>query len=188
MVRQITTMLNELLARLDFWWAKQTIKEGRDFGYNNEYFRDSGSLVIEVLKAPYEGVIVELSEFRVAEENGNGRIDFTTRVLYNTNEADVSSKQFNNLITKIVRIVLIDSVEKVDAKDLYNEDRNNDIVELDEERPVSTEVAAVPKKRVSKRKPRKKTVSRDTEILPKVQQPTKRKRPKSPTGRQKRPD
>jgi hypothetical protein len=181
-------MLNELLARLDFWWAKQTIKEGRDFGYNNEYFRDSGSLVIEVLKAPYEGVIVELSEFRVGEENGNGRIDFSTRVLYNIEAADVSNNQFNKLITNIVRIILIDSVEKVDAKELYNEDRDTDIVELDEERPVSTEVAAVPKKRVSKRKPRKKTVSRDSEVLPKVQQPTKRKRPKSPTGRQKRPD
>lgn len=188
MVRSITTMMNELLARLDFWWAKKTIKEGRDFGYNNEYWRDSGALVIEVLKRPYDGVIVELSEFTVAEENGNGRIDFTTRVLYNKDEVNVSTKAFNKLITNIVRIVLIDSIEQVNAKELYNEDRDDDIVELDEERTVSTEVSAVPEKRVSKRKPRKKTVSRDSSVLPKVQQPTKRKRPKTTTGRKKRPD
>lgn len=188
MVKSIITMLNELLARLEFWWAKKTIVEGRDFAFNKEFFSDSRKLVIELLKPPYEGLVVQLDEFTMNEENGNGRVDFSTRVLYNIDNVDVTSNHFNKLIAKIVRLIIINSVEQMNAKDLDNEDRDANIVELDEERPVSTEVSAVPEKRVSKRKPRKKTVSRDTKILPKVQQPTKSKRTKSPSGRTKRPD
>lgn len=188
MVRSIITMMNELFARLEFWWAKKTIVEGKHFIFNKEYFKDSGALVIEILKPPYEGLIVQLNEFTMNEENGNGRIDFSTRVLYNTHNVDFSTKHFNKLIANIVRLIIINSVERVDTKDLDDENRDTNIVELDEERPVSAEVATIPEKRVSKRKPRKKNVSRDTELLPKVQQLTKRKRPKSPSGRKKRPD
>lgn len=191
MVRSITTMLNEWLARLQFWWAKKTLKEGRDFAFNKDFTKASNGLIIEIMKPPYNDIVVQVSGFKVREVAGHGLIDFETRVLYNVNDVDVTTDKFNKLIANIVRFVIqnsLDTMERVDPKDLFNEDRDDDIVELDEERPVSTEVSAVPEKRVPKRKPRKKTVSRDTKILPKVQQPTKSKRPKSPSGRQKRPD
>lgn len=188
MVKSIITTLNEWLARIEFWWAKKTIVENRDYTYDSDFIRSDGTFVVELLRHPWENVIVQLGGFRVDEVNGNGRIDFTTRILYNINDADVTSKQFNKFVTDIVRIILINSVEKIDAKDLYDEDGNANIVESNEERSVSEEVAAVPEKRVPKRKPRKKTVSRDTKILPKVQQPTKSKRTKSSSGRQKRSD
>lgn len=191
MVKSITTMLNEVLARFQFWWAKKTLKEGRDFAFNKEFTKGSNGLIIEIMKPPYEDIVVQVSGFSVREVAGHGLIDFETRILYNVNDVDVTTDKFNKLIANIVRLVIqnsVDALERVDPKDLFNEDRDANIVELDEERPVSTKVSAVPEKRVSKRKPRKKTVSRDTKILPKVQQPTKSKRTKSPSGRTKRPD
>lgn len=191
MVKSIITMMNEVLARFQFWWAKKTLKEGRDFAFNKEFTKGGNGLIIEIMKPPYEDIVVQVSGFSVREVAGHGLIDFETRILYNINDVDVTTDKFNKLIANIVRLVIqnsVDALERVDPKDLFNEDRDANIVELDEERPVSTEVSAVPEKRVSKRKPRKKTVSRDTKILPKVQQPTKSKRTKSPSGRTKRPD
>lgn len=191
MVKSIITMMNEVLARFQFWWAKKTLKEGRDFAFNKEFTKGGNGLIIEIMKPPYEDIVVQVSGFSVREVAGHGLIDFETRILYNINDVDVTTDKFNKLIANIVRLVIqssVDALERVDPKDLFNEDRDANIVELDEERPVSTEVSAIPEKRVSKRKPRKKTVSRDTKILPKVQQPTKSKRTKSPSGRTKRPD
>jgi len=189
MVKSITTMLKNKIATLQFWWAEKTILEDKHFKYSKEVPSGRGNLVIEILKKPFNGVVVEIVDMKVSEiQDGCGMIDFSTQIMYNRFNADVTTDKFNRLVTNIVRLIFLKAVEKVEVKDFFNEDRDANIVELDEERPVSTEVSAVPQKRVSKRKPRKKTVSRDTKILPKVQQPTKSKRTKSPSGRQKRPD
>lgn len=180
---KIKNELVDLYAKFQFWKAKKNISE-KDFRYVPTLETDADFL-IEILKKPYAGVIVKISEFKMREEGEEGILDFTTYVVQNPKNANVSRAKFNKMVTDIVRFILIQSTEKIDVKDVY-EDRNSNTLELVEERPVSEESTTVSKKRVSKGKSRKKAVPGNTEVLPKVQQPTKPKRAKTSSGRKKR--
>lgn len=70
--------LSEYKARLEFWWAKKTIKDGRDF----EITVDGTGLLVTVLRGKFAGVAYRYSPLSVREED-EGLIDFQTHIVYN---------------------------------------------------------------------------------------------------------
>lgn len=142
----------DLLARLEFWWAKKTIKEDRDFRISLDECKN-GDFVVEILKGKYSGIKVMYGAISVREDPyGNGLLDINANVIYNPNSIK-PHKKLDRLITNIIRLILINSVK--------NEIRNSDIDELDEERNIREEDPPVRQARVPSGKPRKKAVSRD---------------------------
>lgn len=163
--------LRDKVATFEFWIAKKTLKEGRDFEYQPS--DDSGGFVVQVTKkGKYEGLIIGFSKFKVNEVDGCGELTFDTKMISNPKNLDLADKNLVKLTSDIMRIVLVGSIEMVDKNEL----RKTDTVELDEERAVCEEDLAVPEARVSKRKSRKKAIPGNSGAHPEVQQPTKPKR------------
>lgn len=182
--------LNELKARLEFWWAKRSLKDGRDF----ELSMHGDKLVVTILRGKFKGVLYQYSPLTVREDDA-GLIDFQTHILYNPMDglyADLMSGEFQKLTTNILRILLQESIPEKMAQANYieqvmNENRDTDISEPLEERGFYEESTPLLEKRVSKRKPRTKTVRTDSGVHPEIQQPTKPKRNRARTSRKKRP-
>lgn len=178
--------INEYKARLEFWWAKRTLKDGRDFTLS---FDDAG-LKVTLLTGKFKGVEYRYSPLTVREDD-EGLVDFTTLVVYNPENADVSDPAFQKHTSNILRILLADAVGEHELsikEQVIDENRDTDTSELDQERGFHEESSALLEKRVSKRKPRKKVVPADSGVHPQVQQPAKSKRPRARTARKNRPD
>ena len=149
-------MFNELLAKIQFWRAKN-LKLGEDY----DFFLDLSNheaLAIKILKK-YPGVIIEYTNIHMSTDT-NMSYDLT--VIANPNLHDTDSKKFQDFTMKIFRSILLGSIEHIE-KD-KNENRNTDTVESDSERTVYEEESAIPQERISKRKPRKKTVRRNKAV------------------------
>lgn len=176
--------LQEYKARLEFWWAKRTLKDGRDFALNF----DNLGLIVTILTGPFAKVEYRYANILVREDE-EGMIDFHTVVRYNPLNADVTHPDFVKLTSNILRIIFQDTMgeHKIDEQ-VVNENRNIDTFELDQERDFYEESTPVLEKRVSKRKPRKKTVRTDSGLHSEIQQPAKPKRTRTRTPRTKRPD
>lgn len=178
--------LNDIKAKLQFWWAKHTLKDGRDFSLSF----DALGLKVTVLRGNFSGVQYRYSPLKVREEE-EGLVDFATIVVYNPEKADVSDPAFQKLTTNILRILLANAVGEHELsikEQVIDENRNTDTVELDQEREFHEEVSPLLEKRVSKRKPRKKVVSADSGVHSEVQQSAKPKRARARTSGKKRPD
>lgn len=147
-------MLRNLIARLQFWWATKTLKEGKDFDL--ELVRDSG-VIVTLLRGRYKGIVFTFANMTIQE---GGLLDFTTGVMYNPNNEDVYGTKFNKIASNILRIILRDIV-RGSKRELLYEDREIDTSQSDEERDFHEESSPLLEKRVSKRKPRKKAASRD---------------------------
>jgi hypothetical protein len=111
------------------------------------------AIAVKFLKK-FPGVIVEYSELIVGE---NQLMNFNISVIANPNLCDVESRSFNNYVSQVFRSILHSAIMN-SAKELKNENRNADTFQSDSEREVYEEEPPVPKRRVSKRKPRKESV------------------------------
>jgi len=172
--------------KLEFWWAKKTIRDGRDF----ELQMDDAGMLVTLISGKFKGVQYRYSPLTVLDDEG--LIDFRTYVEYAPKTADLMDPKFVRLTTNILRILLAEAipetaVQKHEEIQVIDENRNTDTNELDQERVFHEESTPLLEKRVSKRKPRKKTVSADSGVHPQVQQPAKPKRTRARTTGKKRP-
>lgn len=179
--------LQEVKSRLEFWWARKTIKDGRDFDLQ----MDELGMLVTILTGEFKGTQFRYSPLSVREDN-EGLVDFATYVEYAPHSADVANPKFTKLTTNILRILLTDAIPETAAQahnevQVTNENRDIDTGESFEERGFYEESTPVLEKRVSKRKPRKKAVRPDNELHSEVQQPAKPKRARARTARAKRP-
>lgn len=181
--------IKDKLAELQFWWAKKTIKDGRDF----ELSVDELGTLVTLLRGQYAGVQFRFGPMTLRESN-EAMLDFSTVVVYNPKNVDVLNKNFEKLSSNILRFLLAEAVEDTKyptdwmaAIKVIDENRKIDTIELDQERGFYEESTPVLEKRVSKRKPRKKVISTDSRIHPEVQQPAKPKRTRARTTGKKRP-
>lgn len=179
--------LNELKQALGIWWARKTIKDGRDY----EISMDDVGMLVHLTSGKFKGVTYRYSPLKVLDDEG--LVDFRTYVEYAPKNVDVSDPKFVKLTTNILRILLSEAIPetqsqtKIEAQ-VNDENRDIDTGELDQERDIREEVSPLLEKRVSKRKSsRKKTVRTDSEIHTKVQQPAKPKRARARTTGKNRP-
>lgn len=179
---------NEYKARLEFWWATKTLKDGRDF----DLTFDQLGLLVSVLRGKYKGVQFRFANMVMHED---GLLDFSTVVVYNPSNGDVSTDAFIKLTNNILRIILTDAVagrNKLNVKEtqpqVNDENRDTDFSQPLEERDIHEESSPVLEKRISQRKPRKKVVRTDSGSHPQVQQPTKPKRTSNRNPRKKGSD
>lgn len=142
----------DLRSKLEFWWAKKTIKLNWHYTIMYDVANDGG-IAIKLLKK-YPGVIIEYSDLMIGD---NQLMNFNIRIIANPNLCNVESRKFHAYNARVFRSVLHDAIMNY-AKETLNESRSVDTVESDSEREVYEEVAPVPKKRVSKRKPRKENI------------------------------
>jgi hypothetical protein len=92
----------------------------------------------------------------------DGLMTFDYDVISNVNNCNVKSKSFERFTSNVMRSILYGAVENL--KKGPNENREFDPIELDSERTIYEEEFAVPQERISKRKPRKKTVRRNKAV------------------------
>ena len=178
--------LNEYKAKLALWWAKKTIKDGRDF----EVSMDDLGMLVHLTSGKFKGVTYRYSPLTVIDDEG--LVDFRTYVEYTPKDVDITDPKFAKLTTTILRLLLEEAIpetlsqakQTIEAQ-VNNESRNTDTDESSQEREFYEEDTSVLEKRVSKRKPRKKTVSADSESHPKVQHPAVKGRSKARTSRKK---
>lgn len=168
---------NDLIAKYQFWRAKRSCVHGEHFQLEIPSVDDdfNKNLRATILKGKYKGCVLEFSNFNITDA---GMLSFETHVVSTPKEVDPSDRGLLKLSSNIARVILTESVEM--AK---HELRTLDSRASDEERTVYEESPTVPPTRVYKRKPRKKSVSANTEPHPEVQQPAKPKRTRTGTGR-----
>lgn len=177
----------KLKEKLQFWWDKQTIKDGRDFDLRV----DDLGMIVTILSGRFKGVAYRYSPLRVIDEEG--LVDFSTFVEYTPKNVDLADPRLAKLTTRILRILLADAIPETAAQakqettQVIDENRNTDTVELDQERVFHEESTPLLEKRVSKRKPRTKVVPTDSGVHSEVQQPAKPKRARARTSGKKRP-
>jgi hypothetical protein len=172
--------------KLQFWWAKKTLKDGRDF----ELQMDEVGMLVTIISGKFKGVQFRYSPLTVVDDEG--LVDFRTYVEYAPLSVDLTDPKFVRLTTNILRILLTEAipetaVQKHEEIQVIDENRNTDTDKFDQERDFYEESSPVLEKRVSKRKPRKKVVPTDSGVHPEVQQPAKPKRTRTRTTGKKRP-
>jgi hypothetical protein len=153
-------MMNNLLAKFEFWRAKRIkLDEHYTFFFNEA---DHNSVAIKILKK-FPDVIIEFSNIQMQE---GSMMTFDFNVIANPNLCNVESDKFKRFTSDIFRGIIIASIEN--AKGLH-ENGKSDLVEPVEERELHEEVSSIFEERVPERKPRKKTVRRNKAIRSKVQ-------------------
>ena len=146
----LKSKLHDWIAKFEFWYVRKWIKYDVHYTYflnleNPEAFS------IKLLKK-YPDTIIEFSDIRVGND---GLMNFDLSVIANPRLHDTESRRFKKFTSDVMRSMIMNSIENYGKN---NENRNADSVELDSERTILEESPPVPKKRVSKRKPRKETV------------------------------
>lgn len=146
----LKSKLQDWIAKFEFWYVRKWIKYDVHYTYflnleNPEAFS------IKLLKK-YPDTIIEFNDIRVGND---GLMNFDLSVIANPRLHDTESRHFKKFTSDVMRSMIMNSIENYGKN---NENRNVDFVELDSERTILEESPPVPKKRVSKRKPRKETV------------------------------
>lgn len=157
-------MFDELLAKLQFWKAKNFVVLDKHYEFMYD-LSNNDAIAIRILKK-FPGVIVEYTNIHMSADN---MMAYDISIVANPNLCRTENEKFNEFTAAIFRSIILGSIEN--AKE-NNENGNTDTLEFDTERTLHEEIAPVPKKRVSNRKPRKKTVRRDQTVHSEVQQPT----------------
>ena len=150
--------IQDLIAKYEFWYARKFIKLDKHYTFFLDLNGPPGSFAIKFLKK-YDGVIVEFANVKVGD---GGLMTFDYDVISNVNNCNVKSRSFERFTQHVMRSILYGAVEN--HKKEPNENRELDFVESDSERGIHEEVSTVSEKRVSDRKPRKKTVRRNKGI------------------------
>ena len=158
----IKNKIQDLFAKYEFWYANKFIKLDKHYTFFFDLNGESTTFAVKYLKK-YEGVIVEFANVKVGE---GGLFTFDYDIISNVNNCNVKSKSFDRFTSNVMRNILHGAIENGIRTE--NENRNTDPVESDSQREVHEEVVAVSEKRVSNRKPRKKTVRRNKAVHPKV--------------------
>lgn len=154
--------MNNLLAKLEFWYARNFIKLDKHYTFFLDLNGDPGSFAVKYLKK-YDGVIVEFNHVKLDD---NGQLSFDYDIISNVNVCNVKSKSFERFTQNVMRSIIYGAINNY-TKEL-NENRELDFVESDSKRSIHEEGAPVLEERVSDRKPRKKTVRANKGIHPKV--------------------
>lgn len=160
----VMNKIQDLAARYEFWYARKFIKLDKHYTFFVDLNGPPGSFAIKFLKK-YDGVIVEFANVKVGDD---GQMTFDYDIISNVNNCNVKSKSFERFTQNVMRSILYGAIEN--HKKESNENRNSDLVESNSQREVHEEVAPVSEKRVSNRKPRKKTVRRSKAVHSEVQQ------------------
>lgn len=182
MVRSMLRYLSDVIATAQFWYAKKTIVMDKDF----TIIGDGGELHIKINTGRFKGTVFEIDSLKLEERGESAFLTYKITLIENPLSIDVGNQKLINYTNKIVRIILSESVKDEVVR---NEQRRAfDSDESVQEREVREESPPVPEKRVSKRKPRAKTVPADSAVHDAVQQPANRGRPKATGGRAKRTD
>ena len=156
-------MLEDLLAKIQFWRAKRYIKLGRDY----DFFLDlsnKDALAVKILKK-YPGVIIEYTNVYMSTDT---QMTYDVAVIANPNLHNTETTKFKNFTTAIFRSIINSALENSQKE--VNENRNTDSIKFDSERVLHEEIVAVSEDRVPERKPRKKTVRRNKTLHSEVQQ------------------
>ena len=146
----LKSKMQDLYAKFQFWYVRKWIKYDVHYTYflnleNPEAFS------IKLLKK-FPDTIIEFNDIRVGND---GLMNFDMSVIANPRLHNTESRRFKKFTSDVMRSMIMNSIENYGK---YNEDRNADSIEFDSERTVLEESPPVPKKRVSKRKPRKETL------------------------------
>ena len=156
--------IEQLLASLEFWYAKKFFKIDKQYAFFFDLNGDVGSFAIKFL-GKYEGVIVEYTNVKVGE---NGLLIFDYDIISNVNNCNVKTERFERFTQNVMRSIINGAIESAVREN--NENGKLDSVESDSQRTVHEEVTAVPQERVSNRKPRKKAVRANKRVHSEVQQ------------------
>ena len=154
--------IQDLIAKYEFWYARKFIKLDKHYTFFLDLNGPPGSFVVKFLKK-YDGVIVEFANVKVGDD---GQMTFDYDIISNVNNCDVKSKSFIRFTSNVMRNILYGAIENHVKGS--NENRELDFVESDPERDFHEESVAVPKERISNRKPRKKIVRGNKRIRSKV--------------------
>ena len=150
-MKSLKTILLNLLAKYEFWRAMR-LRSDKDWEFMLD-ISNPEAFSIRILKKRWKSVIVEYSGLHMSDDM---QMSFDMNVIANPNLKNTDSKAFKKFTTDIIRSIIVASVER--AKEVVNENGTVDFVEPLEERIVHEEDDSVPEERVSKRKPRKKTL------------------------------
>ena len=179
MGRLITSLQSEW-ATFRFWLATKLFRKGRDYLVHKD---ENDIALVEIIRGKFKGVKFAFGAIHLTENGDVGTLEFRTFVLYNPNDADITSKKFNQITSNILRVLLLEV-----AREKVNETRETDTVESDEERGIREESTPVLERRVSRGESRKESISGDSELHPQVQQTAKPKRSRTRTARKIRPN
>ena len=160
----VKNKIQDLIAKYEFWYAKKFIKLDKHYTFFVDLNGEQGTFAIKYLKK-YDGVIVEFGNVKVG---GDGEMTFDYDVISNVNNCDVKTKKFDRFTQNVMRNILYGAIEN-DIRD-KNENRNTDSFKSDSERSLHEKGTSVSQKRISNRKPRKKTIRRNKKLHSKVQQ------------------
>ena len=142
--------LKDLYAKLQFWYVKKWIKYDKHYTYFLD-LENPQAFSIKLLKK-YPDTIIEFSDLRIGDA---GLMTFDMSIIANPRLHNTESRRFKKFTSDVMRSMIMNSIEHYGKN---NENRDLDFDELDSERGFHEESPPVPKKRVSKRKSRKKTV------------------------------
>jgi hypothetical protein len=155
-------MLENLIAKLEFWYVKKFYKVDKQYTFFVDLNGPPGSFAIKFL-GKYEGVIVEFTDVKVGDD---GLMTFDYDVISNVNNANTKSKSFQRFTSNVMRSILLGAIENTMKEG--NENRNTDLVESDAERVLHEEDVAVSEERIPDRKSRKKSIRGNKGVHPKV--------------------
>ena len=144
--------IQDLIAKYEFWYAKNFVKVEKHYTFFVDLNGDPGSFAVKFLKK-YDGVIVEFNNVKIG---GDGQLTFDYDVISNVNNCNTKSKRFAWFTSNVMRSIIYGAMQTAMKEE--NENRKSDFVESDSERSIHEEVVAVSEERVSNRKSRKKTV------------------------------
>ena len=149
--------MKELLARLQFWYVKNRFRHGRDYEFYLD-LNDVEAYAVKLLRK-YPDTIVE---FKNVKFDDDGVLSFDFVVVANPKLHNTKSKRFQNFTSNVMHSIIITAIDNFERNiDDYRATNPN---QLDQERVIHEESIAVPEERVSKRKPRKKTVRRNKKL------------------------
>jgi hypothetical protein len=155
-------MLEQLIAKLEFWYVKKFYKVDKQYTFFVDLNGPPGSFAIKFL-GKYEGVIVEFTDVKVGDD---GLMTFDYDVISNVNNVNTKSKSFVRFTSNVMRSILLGAIENTMKEG--NENRNTDLVESDAERVLHEEDVAVSEERIPDRKSRKKSIRGNKGVHPKV--------------------
>ncbi len=155
-------MLDQLIAKLEFWYVKKFFKVEKQYTFFVDLNGPPGSFAIKFL-GKYDGVIVEFTDVKVTDD---GLLNFDYDVISNVNNVNVKSKSFVRFTSNVMRSILMSAINNFEKG--LNENGNIDFVESDAERVFHEEDLALSEERVSNRKPRKKSIRGNKGVHPKV--------------------
>ena len=142
--------IEELKAKFAFWYIKKFVRLDKEFTFLLD-LSYSNRITVKLLKK-FPDTIVEYSGINI----NDGLLNFEFDVIANPKLHDTKSKKFQRFTSNVMRSILIGAIEN--STKVTNENGNADPIEFDREREIHEEESPLPQKRVSKRKPRKKTV------------------------------